>query len=210
VSSKRKGRKKGRQTNRGRRFPPETLTPGEVFRLMDACGDRSITSRRNRVLIATLYRAGLRISEALSLLPKDIDLETGTIRVLRGKGGKFRVIGIDRCAAEMIRDWISQRAALAPGVGSTLFCTCSGRRMSTSYVRQLLPRLARRAGIEKRVHPHGLRHTHAAELAAENMPLNMIQAQLGHSNAATTSRYIQHIAPHRLIASMWGRSWPAG
>ena len=57
-----------------------------------------------------------------------------------------------------------------------------------------MPRLARRAGIEKRVHPHGLRHTHAAELAFEGAPMNLIEAQLGHSSLATTSRYL---APHR-------------
>ena len=58
-----------------------------------------------------------------------------------------------------------------------------------------------------RVHPHGLRHTHAAELAAENVPINVIQAQLGHSNAATTSRYIQHIAPQQLINTIRKREW---
>jgi integrase/recombinase XerD len=62
-----------------------------------------------------------------------------------------------------------------------------------------MPRLARRAGIEKRVHPHGLRHTHAAELALEGQPMNLIQAQLGHSSLATTSRYLAHIAPAELV-----------
>ena len=60
-----------------------------------------------------------------------------------------------------------------------------------------------------RVHPHGLRHTHAAELAAENVPINVIQAQLGHSNAATTSRYINHIAPQQVISTMRQRTWQA-
>jgi integrase len=71
----------------------------------------------------------------------------------------------------------------------------------------LLPRLARGAGIPKRVHPHGLRHTHAAQLAREGVPLNVIQAQLGHSNIATTSHYLQHVAPQQLIRVMRGRAW---
>jgi integrase/recombinase XerD len=71
----------------------------------------------------------------------------------------------------------------------------------------LLPRLAVKEGIEKRVHPHGLRHTHAAELAAEAVPLNLVQAQLGHSSLATTDRYLRHIAPAQLIEAMRARSW---
>ena len=70
-----------------------------------------------------------------------------------------------------------------------------------------MPRLARRAGIEKRVHAHGLRHTHAAELAYEGAPMNLIQAQLGHSSLATTSRYLAHIAPAQLVEVMRARTW---
>ncbi|MGH2865242.1 MAG: tyrosine-type recombinase/integrase [Solirubrobacteraceae bacterium] len=65
-------------------------------------------------------------------------------------------------------------------------------------MRRLLRRLGERCAIEKRVHPHGLRHTHAAELAAENMPPNLIQAQLGHGSLATT-RPVP--APHRSAAA---------
>ena len=64
-----------------------------------------------------------------------------------------------------------------------------------------------RRGIEKRVHAHGLRHTGAAELAREGKPMNLIQAQLGHSNLGTTDRYIRHIAPQELIEAMQRREW---
>ncbi|MHC5054597.1 MAG: tyrosine-type recombinase/integrase [Planctomycetota bacterium] len=209
MGRKRRARKRAGKTNRGRRFPPEVLTASEVRHLMDACSRKSTTGVRNRALIATLYRAGLRIAEALSLLPKDVDLDAGTIRVLHGKGDRSRTVGIDAGATDLIRTWLEVREGLRPGVGAPLFCTRSGAPMNTSYVRQFLPRLARRAGIEKRVHPHGFRHTHAAELAAENVPINVIQAQLGHSNAATTSRYIEHIAPQQLISTIRQRTWRA-
>jgi integrase len=68
-------------------------------------------------------------------------------------------------------------------------------------------RLAAKAGIEKRVHPHGLRHTHAAELAREGVPMNVIQAQLGHSSLATTSRYLAHVAPQHVVEAMKAREW---
>lgn len=64
-----------------------------------------------------------------------------------------------------------------------------------------------KAGIEKRVHPHGLRHTHAAELAREGTPLNLIQAQLGHESLATTDKYLRHIAPEELVKAMKARIW---
>jgi len=67
--------------------------------------------------------------------------------------------------------------------------------------------LASKAGIEKRVHPHGLRHAHAAELAAEGLPPNLIQLQLGHSSLATTDRYLRHIAPAELVRAMQSRTW---
>jgi len=71
----------------------------------------------------------------------------------------------------------------------------------------MLRRLANRAAISKRVHPHGLRHTHAAELAAEGWPANRIQAQLGHSSLATTDRYLRHIAPEELLQAARQRDW---
>ena len=80
--------------------------------------------------------------------------------------------------------------------------------MASAYVRGLMPRLARRVGIEKRVHPHGLRHTHAAELAFEGVPMNAIQAQLGHSSLATTSRYLAAHRPGRVgHKAMQARTW---
>jgi site-specific recombinase XerD len=158
-------------------------------------------------LIVTLYRGGLRLGEALALRPKDVNLTAGTITILHGKGDRSRTVGLDPGAAAVLERWLERRRALGIGGRAPLFCTLAGRPLKPSYVRMLLPRLAAKAGIEKRVHPHGLRHTHAAELAAEGMPLNLVQAQLGHSSLATTDRYLRHIAPAQLIEAMRARSW---
>ena len=194
---------------KGRTFPPEVLRDDEVQLLMGACRREKPTGLRNRALLAVLYRSGLRIAEALSLMPKDVDTEAGIIRVLHGKGNKARTVGVDRGAIELVLEWLQARLGARTELESPLFCTMQGRRMWATYVRAMLRRLARRVGIQKRVHPHGLRHTHAAELAAENVPINVIQAQLGHTNAATTSRYLQHIAPQQLIATIQQRDWRA-
>ena len=79
--------------------------------------------------------------------------------------------------------------------------------MSGSYVRTLLPRLARQAGIEKRVHAHGLRHTHAFELLMEGVEIPVIQRQLGHMSLQTTDTYLSHIAPRDVIRRISERSW---
>jgi integrase len=74
-------------------------------------------------------------------------------------------------------------------------------------VRALFKRLGKKAGIEKRVHAHGLRHTHAAQLAEEGVRMNVIQRQLGHSSLATTSRYLEHISPTDVIEANRKREW---
>ena len=90
---------------------------------------------------------------------------------------------------------------------ATLFCTLQGKPLKSSYVRTLLPRLAQKAGIEKRVHPHGLRHTHAYELMMEGVPVPIIQQQLGHTSLAATDRYVAHLAPVDVIEKMQSRVW---
>ena len=82
--------------------------------------------------------------------------------------------------------------------------------MKASTLREQLKRYARKAGINKRVHPHGLRHTHAFELANEAIPLHVIQAQLGHSSLSMTSHYIDHLAPQQIFRAIAARQWPGG
>ena len=157
----------GSSSRRPRRRPPEVLTEAEVLALIRACSPRAPTGIRNRALIAVLWRTGLRISEALALELRDVDLEAGTLRVRHGKGDKSRTLGIDEQTAALLARWLDRRRALSPGARAPIFCTLAGGRLDTSYIRQLLPRLARKAGIEKRTHAHGLRHTYAAELARD-------------------------------------------
>lgn len=193
--------------HRRRRLPPEVLTDAEVCALMKACGRYAPTGIRNRALIALLYRTGLRINEALSLYPKDIDLDAGSVRVLNGKGGRSRTVGLDPGAATIIEPWFDTRSHLDLSGRQPTFCTLQGKRIADAYVRVLLKRLAVRAGIEKRVHAHGLRHTHAAQLRAEGVDIGIISRQLGHSSISTTARYLDHIAPTAVIETMRGRSW---
>jgi site-specific recombinase XerD len=191
----------------GHTLPPEVLTPDEVHRLLRAPSSRAPTGIRNRALLAVLYRAGLRISEALALERRDINAKTGTLTVRHGKGDRHRQVGMDPEGFALLERWLDERRRRGLGRTSIVFCTLDGHRVQPSYVRQLLPRLARKAGIEKRVHPHGLRHTCAAELAVEGVPVPLIQQQLGHASLHTTTLYQRHIAPVELVETMRRREW---
>ncbi len=204
---KRKSRKGLPPPNKGNKYPAEILTTDEVVSLINACSNRAPTGIRNRALIIILYRAGLRIDEALSLKPKDLDLDAGSVRILNGKGSKARTVGLDPDSFAYVARWLDVRRARGINGHSPVFCTLKGDKIKSPYVRTLFKRLAKKSGIEKRVHPHGLRHTMAAQLAQEGVPMNAIQAQLGHSSLATTSRYLEHIAPQQLIEVMRAREW---
>jgi site-specific recombinase XerD len=158
-------------------------------------------------LLTVLYRAGLRHSEALALSPKDVNLVTGSIAVLHGKGDRSRVVGIDPGACSVISGWMTRRTGLGFDGSLPLFVSMRGTPLKSSYLKSLLPRLARRAGIDKRVHPHGLRHTHAYELMMEGVEIPIIQRQLGHVSLATTAIYLNHIAPRQVIEAMRKREW---
>ncbi len=190
-----------------RRRPPEVLSEAEAIALLKACSTRAPTGVRNRALIAVLWRCGLRISEALALELRDVDLDVGTVRVRHGKGDRSRTVGLDEQTAAMLARWIDRRRKRSPGARAPIFCTLQGGRLDSSYVRRLLPRLAAKAGIDRRVHAHGLRHTYAAELAREGTAINVIRDALGHTSLAVTDRYLRDVAPIHVIDTIRARRW---
>ena len=182
--------------------PIEILSPSEVRQLIAQCSTRAPTGLRDAALIAVLYRGGLRLAEALALYPRDLNGERGTVRIHNGKGHKPRTVGLDATAFGLIDRWRCEKDKLGLDPRSVpLFCTLRGSPMAQTSVRDMLKRRASKAGIAKRVHPHGLRHTHAMELIAdEHVPLNALQKQLGHASLATTSVYVDHLGAKDVIA----------
>ncbi len=195
-------------SNRGKRFPVDPLTPAEAASLIEACNPRWRTGKRNRAHIALLWRCGLRSAEACSLDLSDFrEGDPCTIRVLQPKGfagGKgAREQGLDARTCGILRAWIKVRGD-GPG---PLLSTATGARLATSYMRRALPRLAARAGITRRVHPHALRHGFARGLYDEQVGIVHIQRALGHSNLGTTARYLQSIGASEVVAVLAGREW---
>jgi integrase/recombinase XerD len=198
-------------TNKGRTFRPEPLTPGEVHQLLKQASNRSSSGVRIRALVGVLYGSGIRIGEALALRPKDVSTSECYVRVLEGKGGDYRVVGLDPQSCRLLDQWLERRAALGLNGRHPVFATYTtgnvGRPLSQIYVRRSLGRLGEKAGIEKRVHPHGLRHSLAFALAQEGVPTHQIQAQLGHKSLAVTDRYVRHLNPTDVIDVMRSRTW---
>jgi site-specific recombinase XerD len=189
--------------NKGMVYPADPPTVDEIVAVM-----RKIPSDRHgvrlRALIVVLWRGGLRIQEALSLIESDLDPRRGAILVRAGKGNKRREVGMDSWAwSDHVAPWVASRAELPIGA---LFCVIDGptrgRPWSATAVRGELRRYALAAGVRRRFAPHQLRHAHAVELAREGVPLPVIQRELGHSYVSTTSVYLQGIDVEEIIGTI--------
>ena len=200
-------------------YPAEVLTPAEVQALINACSPKSPTGIRNRALLTLLYRSGLRISEAIGYpgLPEQrITLPDGSekmtahsLRILHTKSGKAQTRGFHPSATDALARWIDVRRQLGHNGRAPLFCTLAGEPLSEQYVRALLGRLAAKAGIDKRIHPHALRHTFAVELETGKTPVTVISKLLGHSSIAVTSRYLDHLSNGEAVTFLEGVELPS-
>ena len=194
--------------NKGMQFPADPPRVEEIIAVMRAAGDGA-HGLRVRALVAVLWRAGLRISEALALTESDVDPRRGSLLVRHGKGDKRREAGMDDWGFEHLTRWLAQRVELPVG---PLFCVIDGstrgQAWSATAVRAELRRLAVDAGVRRRFAPHQLRHAHAIELAREGIAVNLIQRQLGHTDLGTTSTYLQGIDPAEIINAVHSRRAP--
>src|SRR6266508_1870888 len=172
---------------------------------MRQCSRRAPTGVRNRALIAVCWRCGLRIGEALALAVKDFEPDSGTLVVQRGKGGKRRFVGVDSGTIALVSRWLDVRRKGRIPNSAPLFCTLAGRPLDQSYIRHLLPRLARKAGIERRVHAHGLRHAFAVDLVRSGAPLYVVRDALGHASVATTQGYLSRVGAHEAVEASRNR-----
>ena len=196
--------------NKGRgRYPAEPLTPAEVTAIIGQCSRRAPTGIRNRALLTLLYRSGLRVSEILALRPSDVDMARHSIRLLDTKSGHAQTRGFHPSAEDALARWLDTRKALGIGNhGRRLFCTLTGGPLSDDYVRGLLHRLGAKAGVGKRVHPHGFRHTFAVELEAAGTPVTVISKLLGHSSVAVTARYLDHLTNAGAVSALSAAELP--
>lgn len=195
----------------GQRKLPRTLTRSEYAKLVagtagtahdaDALRPHDHARRlRDRLLVEVLCSTGLRVREVVLLDVHDVDAARWALRV-RGKGSRERVVHVAPPEVRAIFvAYLDARPALAPK-GPALFVNALGARLSTQSVRGVLHQAARRAGLERRVTPHMLRHTFATLLVENGADLRAVQDILGHASIQTTQVYVW-VSPARCEAVM--------
>lgn len=155
---------------------PRALSKEEVRRLID-----SITNPKHRLIIELIYSAGMRVSEAINLKWKDIDLDRNTIHIKNSKGGKDRIV--------MLATKVKAQLKEAPTKKGIVFTTNRGDRHTTRSIQEIVSKAASIAGINKDVSPHSLRHSFATHLLENGTDIGHIKELLGHSDIKTTMIY---------------------
>lgn len=171
---------------------PKALPLSDVESILDAAGAAGTTlSARDRALLEVLYGTGARISEAVGLDVDDLDLDEGAV-LLRGKGGKQRIVPLGSYARSALVDYLSaSRPALTSVKTSTpaVFLNARGGRLSRQSAWTVLTKAAERAGITTDVSPHTLRHSFATHLLDGGADVRVVQELLGHASVTTTQIY---------------------
>lgn len=168
---------------------PVVLSPEETARFL-----ASIDVPQYRVLLTTIYSAGLRLGEALALRARDIDSSRMLIHIHQGKGKKDRYVPLSPMVLELLREhWrrehLKDLIFPAPRDGSRTLCPTTIQK----YVR----RVSKRAGLSKKITPRTLRHSYATHLIENGTSARVVQVLLGHSNVHTTETYM-HVSPQTI------------
>ncbi|MDG1138200.1 MAG: site-specific tyrosine recombinase XerD [Opitutales bacterium] len=174
------------------RHLPDCLSIEEMERFLEAPDLNTPMGKRDRALFELMYGSGLRVSEICQLPMNAIDTDEGFARVF-GKGSKERVVPVGKHASEAIRNYLhgGRTHFVKDGTGGELFLSMRGKAISRKMVWVLVKEYARRAGIEKNVSPHGLRHSFATHLLMGGADVRSVQEMLGHADVGTTQIYTQ-------------------
>ena len=171
---------------------PKSLPLSDIEAILEAAGaPGTALALRDRALLEVIYASGARISEAVGLDVDDLDLDEGTV-LLRGKGGKERIVPVGSFAREAVQAYIVRGRPDLSGVGAAtpaLFLNARGGRLSRQSAWAVLARAAERAGVTAEVSPHTLRHSFATHLLDGGADVRVVQELLGHASVTTTQIY---------------------
>ena len=177
--------------SKSKRVLPECLTEEECVALLEAVNRKNPVGLRNRAILELLYSGGCRVDEVLKLTTKCIDFDNDVIKVM-GKGGKERLVIMGKQAKECLLAYMEQgREKVTAGTNTSLvFTTRSGKPLTRNVVWHTMQEAAEKAGIEKHVHPHILRHSFATHLLKNGADIMVIKELLGHESIASTQIYL--------------------
>ena len=174
---------------------PEVLSEDEQARLLAQIDLEAPSGNRNLAILRLMINTGLRAAEVRELRHRNIDWKTGRMKV-RGKGGRDRVLWVNADDLALLKNLPSGNPS------GTLFTSLDGQKpICGRWLREMVPRLAKQAGIDKRIHPHTLRHTFATNLLRQEKNLFSVMKALGHANLSTTQIYL-HLEDDELEAAM--------
>ncbi|HEX9830273.1 MAG TPA: site-specific tyrosine recombinase XerD [Thermodesulfobacteriota bacterium] len=177
---------------------PGVLTLDDVETLLSSPDENSIEGARDIAMLEVLYATGIRVSELVGLELNSVNFELGYVLVY-GKGGKERIVPVGEKATKKLNEYlnISRPKLLKFRTSIYLFVTRRGSKMTRQGFWKLIKNFANRAGINKGISPHTLRHSFATHLLERGADLRTIQVMLGHSDISTTQIYT-HIEKERL------------
>ena len=188
---------------------PKTLSEEDVEALLQAPNTTTPIGVRDRAMLETLYGAGLRVSELISLELNSINLDNGWVR-LTGKGSRERLVPLGEYAVDWIQRYLNtyRTKLLKNRVSNDLFVTSRGKRMTRQAFWLNIRKYAAQTGIQSDITPHSLRHSFATHLLNHGTDLRTIQQMLGHSSLSTTQIYT-HVSKQRL-ADLLSQHHPRG
>ncbi|NOQ16039.1 MAG: tyrosine recombinase XerC [Methyloprofundus sp.] len=176
---------------------PKTLDVDQVSGLLDA-GTSSVLEIRDLAMFELFYSSGLRLSELSALNINDLDLHDKQLKVVKGKGGKSRLLPVGRHAVAALQAWLQVRPPSATINAEPIFTSTKGKRLGNRSIQLRLKQWCLKKGVTEQVHPHMLRHSFATHLLEASQDLRAVQELLGHENISTTQIYthldFQHLA----------------
>lgn len=187
---------------------PHVLTRDEVLHLLAAPDVRTPRGTRDAAMLHTMYAAGLRVSELVTLELGDLELQEGYLAAF-GKGGKRRIVPLGDAARDAIEDYLHHvRGRWAAAGERAVFVTARGKGMTRQAFWKNVRRYAAVAGIRKPISPHKLRHSFATHLLSGGADLRAVQTMLGHADITTTQIYTHVTGEH--LQNMHHRYHPRG
>ena len=187
---------------------PKALSIEEINNLIKVAANQdSLESSRNLAMLDLIYASGLRVSELTGIDISDIDFESGFVRCL-GKGSKERLVPIHPGAIQSLKKYLdnARPELVKPGSGRALFLNRFGHRITRQGFWLILRAIAKKAGINKNISPHTIRHSFATHLLHGGAPLRHVQELLGHSSITTTQIYTHLTNEH--VRSEYRKSHP--